>query len=107
MGYRRSYTEQLSDWGDDSYPSSSSVLRHDNHVNGFLCRVVADAYRRADTIGRGCGGIVTISLAIVGDRYPYAVQGRPMGRMFGGDRSRYRIWLDPGANPESDRRMEK
>ena len=32
----------------------------------------------------GCGGIVTISLAIVGDRYPYEVQGRPMGRMFGG-----------------------
>ena len=34
--------------------------------------------------GVGCGGIVTISLAIVGDRYPYAVQGCPMGRMFGG-----------------------
>ena len=33
--------------------------------------------------GVGCGGIVTISLAAVGDRYPYAVQGRPMGRMFG------------------------
>jgi predicted MFS family arabinose efflux permease len=33
--------------------------------------------------GVGCGGIVTISLAIVGDRYPYEVQGRPMGRMFG------------------------
>ena len=33
--------------------------------------------------GVGCGGIVTIALAIVGDRYPYAVQGRPMGRMFG------------------------
>ena len=34
--------------------------------------------------GVGCGGIVTISLALVGDRYPYEVQGRPMGRMFGG-----------------------
>jgi predicted MFS family arabinose efflux permease len=34
--------------------------------------------------GLGCGGIVTIALAIVGDRYPYAIQGRPMGRMFGG-----------------------
>src|SRR5271163_4455721 len=33
--------------------------------------------------GVGCGGIVTIALAIVGDRYPYEVQGRPMGRMFG------------------------
>jgi predicted MFS family arabinose efflux permease len=33
--------------------------------------------------GVGCGGIVTISLATVGDRYPYEVQGRPMGRMFG------------------------
>src|SRR5580698_6603893 len=33
--------------------------------------------------GIGCGGIVTIALAIVGDRYPYAIQGRPMGRMFG------------------------
>ena len=33
--------------------------------------------------GVGCGGIVTITLAIVGDRYPYAIQGRPMGRMFG------------------------
>jgi predicted MFS family arabinose efflux permease len=33
--------------------------------------------------GVGCGGIVTISLTIVGDRYPYAIQGRPMGRMFG------------------------
>src|SRR5271170_3399658 len=27
--------------------------------------------------GVGCGGIVTISLAAVGDRYPYEVQGRP------------------------------
>ncbi|HSY34745.1 MAG TPA: MFS transporter [Acidobacteriaceae bacterium] len=34
--------------------------------------------------GVGCGGIVTIALAMVGDRYPYAVQGRPMGTMFGG-----------------------
>ncbi len=34
--------------------------------------------------GVGCGGIVTIALAAVGDRYPYEVQGRPMGRMFGG-----------------------
>jgi predicted MFS family arabinose efflux permease len=34
--------------------------------------------------GVGCGGIVTIALAIVGDRYPYSIQGRPMGRMFGG-----------------------
>src|SRR5580698_7531089 len=33
--------------------------------------------------GVGCGGIVTISLAIIGDSYPYEVQGRPMGRMFG------------------------
>src|ERR1700744_2898506 len=33
--------------------------------------------------GVGCGGIVTISLATIGDRYPYEVQGRPMGRMFG------------------------
>src|SRR3984957_11078649 len=33
--------------------------------------------------GVGCGGIVTIALAVVGDRYPYEVQGRPMGRMFG------------------------
>ncbi len=31
----------------------------------------------------GTGGIVTIALSIVGDRYPYVVQGRPMGRMFG------------------------
>jgi predicted MFS family arabinose efflux permease len=33
--------------------------------------------------GVGCGGLVTISLAAVGDRYAYEVQGRPMGRMFG------------------------
>lgn len=33
--------------------------------------------------GVGCGGIVTIALAIIGDRYPYAIQGCPMGRMFG------------------------
>src|ERR1700734_2855082 len=33
--------------------------------------------------GVGCGTIVTIALAVVGDRYPYEVQGRPMGRMFG------------------------
>jgi predicted MFS family arabinose efflux permease len=33
--------------------------------------------------GVGCGGIVTIALAVVGDRYPYEVQGCPMGRMFG------------------------
>jgi predicted MFS family arabinose efflux permease len=30
----------------------------------------------------GTGGIATIALSIVGDHYPYAVQGRPMGRMF-------------------------
>jgi len=29
------------------------------------------------------GGIVTISLSVIGDRYPYGVQGRPMGKMFG------------------------
>ena len=33
--------------------------------------------------GAGTGGIVTIALSIIGDRYPYVVQGRPMGRMFG------------------------
>ena len=33
--------------------------------------------------GAGTGGIATIALSIIGDRYPYAVQGRPMGRMFG------------------------
>jgi predicted MFS family arabinose efflux permease len=33
--------------------------------------------------GLGTGGIVTIALSIIGDRYPYPVQGRPMGRMFG------------------------
>ncbi|MGC2401347.1 MAG: MFS transporter, partial [Acidobacteriaceae bacterium] len=33
--------------------------------------------------GAGCGGIVTITLASIGDRYPYAVQGRPMGKIFG------------------------
>lgn len=29
------------------------------------------------------GGIVTIALASMGDRYPYVVQGRPMGVIFG------------------------
>jgi MFS family permease len=33
--------------------------------------------------GAGTGGIATIALAIIGDHYPYALQGRPMGRMFG------------------------
>jgi predicted MFS family arabinose efflux permease len=33
--------------------------------------------------GFGTGGIVTIALAYVGDRYPYMIQGRPMGEMFG------------------------
>jgi predicted MFS family arabinose efflux permease len=33
--------------------------------------------------GVGCGGAVTIALAAIGDRYPYVVQGRPMGRIFG------------------------
>jgi MFS family permease len=33
--------------------------------------------------GAGTGGIATISLAIIGDHYPYALQARPMGRMFG------------------------
>jgi predicted MFS family arabinose efflux permease len=33
--------------------------------------------------GAGCGGIVTITLASIGDRYPYAIQGRPMGKIFG------------------------
>jgi predicted MFS family arabinose efflux permease len=33
--------------------------------------------------GVGSGGIVTIALASTGDRYPYAVQGRPMGKIFG------------------------
>jgi MFS family permease len=31
----------------------------------------------------GTGGIATIALSIVGDHYPFAVPGRPMGRMFG------------------------
>ena len=30
----------------------------------------------------GTGGIAAIALSTVGDHYPYAVQGRPMGRMF-------------------------
>jgi len=29
------------------------------------------------------GGIATIALSIIGDHYPYVVQGRPMGGMFG------------------------
>ena len=33
--------------------------------------------------GAGTGGIATIALAIIGDHYSYATQGRPMGRMFG------------------------
>jgi len=33
--------------------------------------------------GVGCGGIVTIAISIVEDRYPYSVQGHPMGMMFG------------------------
>jgi predicted MFS family arabinose efflux permease len=33
--------------------------------------------------GIGSGGIVTIALASVGDRYSYVVQGRPMGMLFG------------------------
>jgi predicted MFS family arabinose efflux permease len=33
--------------------------------------------------GIGSGGIVTIALASIGDRYPYALQGRPMGKIFG------------------------
>jgi predicted MFS family arabinose efflux permease len=33
--------------------------------------------------GVGTGGIVTIALASIGDRYPYALQGRPMGMIFG------------------------
>ena len=31
----------------------------------------------------GTGGIATIALSIIGDHYPYAVQGRPMGQLFG------------------------
>jgi MFS family permease len=31
----------------------------------------------------GTGGIATIALSVIGDRYPYVVQGRPMGWMFG------------------------
>jgi predicted MFS family arabinose efflux permease len=33
--------------------------------------------------GLGIGGIVTVALSSVGDRYPYRLQGRPMGVMFG------------------------
>ena len=33
--------------------------------------------------GIGSGGLVTIALAFIGDRYPYAIQGRPMGKIFG------------------------
>lgn len=33
--------------------------------------------------GAGTGGIATISLTAIGDRYPYIVQGRPMAQMFG------------------------
>lgn len=32
--------------------------------------------------GAATGGIVTITLSIIGDRYPYAIQGRPMGQIF-------------------------
>jgi predicted MFS family arabinose efflux permease len=31
----------------------------------------------------GTGGIATIALSIVGDHFPYAEQGRPMGELFG------------------------
>lgn len=31
----------------------------------------------------GTAGIATIALSIIGDHYPYVVQGRPMGGMFG------------------------
>lgn len=31
----------------------------------------------------GTGGIATIALSVIGDHYPYAAQGRPMGWMFG------------------------
>jgi predicted MFS family arabinose efflux permease len=33
--------------------------------------------------GVSTAGIVTIALSIIGDRYPYRMQGRPMGRIFG------------------------
>jgi MFS family permease len=33
--------------------------------------------------GIATGGIVTIALSTVGDRYPYEVQGRPMAQLFG------------------------
>lgn len=33
--------------------------------------------------GATTGGIATIAVSIIGDRYPYVIQGRPMGRMFG------------------------
>lgn len=33
--------------------------------------------------GASTAGIVTIALSIIGDQYPYRIQGRPMGRMFG------------------------
>jgi predicted MFS family arabinose efflux permease len=33
--------------------------------------------------GIGSGGLVTIALASIGDQYPYVVQGRPMGTIFG------------------------
>lgn len=33
--------------------------------------------------GIGSGGVLTIALASIGDRYPYEIQGRPMGIIFG------------------------
>lgn len=33
--------------------------------------------------GAATGGIATTAVSIIGDRYPYAIQGRPMGRLFG------------------------
>jgi predicted MFS family arabinose efflux permease len=33
--------------------------------------------------GIGSGGALTIALASIGDRYPYEIQGRPMGIIFG------------------------
>ena len=48
------------------------------------CAVTAEQLILLRTLsGFATGGIVTISLSIVGDRYPYLIQGRPMGKMFG------------------------
>lgn len=70
-------------FGKNSRSANPSALSLTDDAPDFVCDDSARTDHIANSDGPGSGGIVTIALASIGDRYPYVVQGRPMGTIFG------------------------